>query len=379
MYVAYGDRRLLEEQYPSMRAWVEFMRRRAGAGYVWSRDFTFGDWLAYATTRADYPGATTGKDLIATAYFAHSTDLLARAAAVIGRADDARSYRELFSSIRRAFQREFVTATGRVGESTQTAYVLALAFDLLPDSLRANAANRLAEDVQAHGNHLTTGFLGTPDLNHVLSRSGHTDVAYRLLLQESYPSWLYPVRHGATTIWERWDGLKPDGSFQDPGMNSFNHYAYGAIGDWMYRVVGGLDLDAEHPGYKHSVIAPQPGGSLTHAAAGIDTQYGTVASSWQIANGQLTLTASVPPNTSATVRLPGATLAQVTESGRPLAATDGLRGSRQDRSTVVLEIGSGTYTFTYPYAVHSQVSLQHLDDGSRRGSDTTVKTARTER
>lgn len=354
MYVAYGDRRLLAEQYPSMRAWVEFERRRAGPGYIWNRDFHYGDWLAYATTRADYPGATTGKDLIATAYYAHSTDLLALASTVIGRADDARAYRDLFEKIRSAFQREFVTSTGRVGESTQTAYVLALAFDLLPDSLRPNAANRLAADVRAHGNHLTTGFLGTPDLNHVLSRSGHTDVAYALLLQQTYPSWLYPVKHGATTIWERWDGLKPDGSFQDPSMNSFNHYAYGAIGDWMYRVVAGLDLDAEHPGYKHSVMAPQPGGGLTHAAAEVATLYGTVGSSWDLGDGRLTVHVIVPPNTSATVRLPGATLGQVREGRVAVGEAVGVHSPRQDGSDVVLDLGSGTYEFSYPYATAAQ-------------------------
>jgi len=151
-------------------------------------------------------------------------------------------------------------------------------------------------------------------------------------------------------------------------MNSFNHYAYGAIGDWMYRVVAGLDLDAGHPGYKHSIIAPHPGGGLTHAASRLDTQYGTVASSWQLANAQLTLTTEVPPNTSATVRLPGATLAQVTESGRRLAATDGIRTFRQDGSAVVVEIGSGTYTFTYSYDVRSRVSLRHVDAVARNGS-----------
>ena len=355
MYVAYGDRRLLGAQYASMRLWVEFMRRQAGDSYLWTTGDHFGDWLAYATTRADYPGATTSKELIATAYFAHSTDILARAAGVLGRADDEREYRALFDKIRGAFQHEFVTASGRVGESTQTAYVLALAFDLLPDSLRANAASRLVADVRAHGNHLTTGFLGTPDLAPVLSSTGHLDVAYALLMQETYPSWLYPVKHGATTIWERWDGIKPDGSFQDPGMNSFNHYAYGAIGDWMYRVIGGINLDAAHPGYKHSVIAPQPGGGLTRALASIETSYGPLASSWQILRGELELDVTVPPNTTATLRLPAAVLAQVNEGRRPLPSdlkSAGIHAARQDGESggVTLEVGSGAYHFTYPYA-----------------------------
>jgi alpha-L-rhamnosidase len=348
MYLAYGDRRLLSEQYPSMRAWVEWMRRRAGASHLWTTGFHFGDWLAFATTRADYPGATTGKDLIATAYFAHSTDLLARSARVLGREEDARAYEELFVKIRDAFQHEYVTPRGRVGENTQTAYVLALSFGLLPDSLQAQAAERLAADVRAHDNHLTTGFLGTPDLTEVLSRYGHLDVAYRLLTQDTYPSWLYPVKRGATTIWERWDGIRPDSTFQDPGMNSFNHYAYGAIGDWMYRVVAGIEIDPAHPGYQHVLIQPHPGGGVTHARAALETQYGRVASGWELHDGTLAVDVEVPPNASATVRLPHATLAQVTESGSALSRAVGVHAPRQEATDVVMEIGSGSYRFSYP-------------------------------
>ena len=242
MYLSYGDTRVLETQYPSMKAWVEYMRRQAGDGHLWTTGFHFGDWLAFATTRSDYPGATTGKDLIATAFFAHSTDLLQRTASVLGKNDEAADYLKLLARIKQAFVKEFVTASGRVGENTQTAYALALQFDLLPEDLRAEAARRLAAEVRSRG-HLTTGFVGTPYLCHVLGRYGHLDVAYDLLNRQEYPSWLYPVKQGATTIWERWDGLKPDGAFQDPGMNSFNHYAYGAIGEWMYRVVAGLEID----------------------------------------------------------------------------------------------------------------------------------------
>ena len=356
MYLAYGDRRLLEEQYPSMKAWVDHVDRRAGTDHIWKRDFQFGDWLAYATTASDYPGATTGKDLVATAYFAHAADLLSRIAAVLGRTADEQHYRELSSATRAAFQREFITSTGRVGENTQTAYVLALSFGLVPDSLRAGAAQRLAEDVRSHGNHLTTGFLGTPELTEELARFGHLDVAYALLNQDTYPSWLYPVKHGATTIWERWDGVKPDGSFQDPGMNSFNHYAYGAIGDWMYRTVAGLDLDPAHPGYKHATIHPQPGGGLTHAAATLATQYGTLASSWKLAGGRMSLDVEVPGNTTATVRLPGATLASVSESGAALGSAGGVHDARQDAGVVVAEVGSGSFHFSWPYAAPATAS-----------------------
>ncbi len=352
MYLTYGDTRLLERQYPSMVKWVGFQRTRAGDDLVWDGDAHFGDWLAFASTDSSYPGATTGKDLIATAFFARSTDLVARAADVLGKTDEAAKYRAQFETIKAAFVREFVTATGRVGENTQTAYVLALHFDLLPEAMRAGAAARLVRDVRDRG-HLTTGFVGTPYLCHVLVRFGYLDDAYRLLTREKYPSWLYPVSQGATTIWERWDGQKPDGSFQDVGMNSFNHYAYGAIGDWMYSVMAGIDIDPAKPGFKHVFIRPLPGGGFTNASATHETPYGTVGSSWTLekagantdAYDVFTLTVDVPPNVTATVRLPGAIVDRVTEEGRPLAVGNGITGVRQDRDAVIVEVGAGRYQF----------------------------------
>jgi len=344
VYQAYGDARLLARQYPSMQRWIEYMRRQAGDDLIWTGGHHYGDWLAFATTNADYPGATTDKDLLATAFFAHSTDLLARSAAALGKTDDARTYRDLFDRIRAAFVREYVTAEGRMSSNTQTAYAIALRFDLLPEALRPRAAQRLADDVKSFG-HLTTGFLGTPHLTHVLAATGHTDLAYMLLERQRYPSWLYPITRGATTMWERWDGIKPDGSFQDVGMNSFNHYAYGAIGDWMYRAVAGLDQDAAMPAYKHSLIHPQPGGGLTHAEASLATVYGKLASSWTVDAGGLTMDVTVPPNTTSTVRVPGAQLERVTESGVPVARAPGVTGARQDGADVVVEVGSGTYHF----------------------------------
>jgi alpha-L-rhamnosidase len=349
LYLSYGDTRILERQYPSMKAWVEYMRRQAGEGQLWNKGFHFGDWLAFATTASDYPGATTGKDLIATAFFAHSTDLVERTAAVLGKTADAAEYAVLFPKIKEAFRKEFVTASGRVGENTQTAYALALQFDLLPEELRAEAARRLAADVRTCG-HLTTGFVGTPYLCHVLERFGYLDLAYQLLNRDTYPSWLYPVKQGATTIWERWDGLKPDGSFQDPGMNSFNHYVYGAIGEWMYAVVAGLQLDPAEPGYRHVLAQPRPGGGLTSAEARLETLYGTAASGWSLSGGRLTVLASVPPNTHGTVRLPGATLDGVTEGGSPVTTAPGVTRAVQEATDVVVEVGSGRYRFDYDAA-----------------------------
>jgi alpha-L-rhamnosidase len=345
MYLAYGDRRLLERQFPSMEKWVGYMRRQAGDSLLWKSGFHFGDWLAFATTRSDYPGATTDKDLLAMAFFAHSSELLARSAEALGRAGDARRYAALADSVRRAFQREYVTPTGRLTSNTQTAYALALEFDLLPPNLRPEGARRLNEDVRRFG-HLTTGFLGTPHLTHALANTGSLDAAYLLLMRKQYPSWLYPITQGATTIWERWDGQKPDGSFQDVGMNSFNHYAYGAVGDWMYSTVAGLDFDPREPAYKHSFVRPRPGGGLTRAEASLETMYGRLASSWTLDSAAFRLTATVPPNTWSTVRLPNATLARVTESGRAAAQAPGVRAARQDGADVVIEVGSGTYQFT---------------------------------
>ncbi len=347
MYLTYGDKRVLEQQYDSMAKWIEYMRKRAGDDYIWDGDYHFGDWLAFATTRPDYPGATTGKDFIATAFFAHSTDLMQRIAHILGKEKDATRYGELLGKIKDAFRKEFVTEHGRVGEDTQTAYVLALEFDLLPEELRTVAAERLARDVRTRG-HLTTGFLGTPYLCHVLSRYGHLDEAYLLLNREQYPSWLYPVKQGATTIWERWDGQKPDGSFQDSGMNSFNHYAYGAIGDWMYSVMAGIEVDPNAPGYKHILIQPQPGGGLTRARASHITPYGKVASAWDLKDEQLELTVEVPPNTHATVRLAEA-MDHVTEGGKALAVGDGVASIRRDGDSVIVEVGSGRYVFAYPW------------------------------
>jgi alpha-L-rhamnosidase len=348
MYLNYGDKRVLSEQYDSMAKWIEYMRGRAGDDYLWDGDYHFGDWLAFATTRPDYPGATTSKDFIATAFYAHSTDLMRQIAHALGKENDAARYADLFEKIRNAFQKEFVTERGRVGEDTQTAYVLALQFDLLPETLRAVAAERLARDVRTRG-HLTTGFLGTPYLCHVLSRYGYLKEAYLLLNRDQYPSWLYPVKQGATTIWERWDGQKPDGSFQDAGMNSFNHYAYGAIGDWMYQVVTGIDVDSEAPGYKHILIQPQPGGGLTRARASHLSPYGKVTSGWQLKDGRIELSIEIPANTRATVRLPNAATAQITESGRALATGQAIASTTREGSSVVVELGSGRYEFAYSW------------------------------
>jgi len=345
MYLAYGDKQILNQQYESMKAWVGFMKRNS-TDDLWNKGFHFGDWLFYRPNDDnDGRAAVTDKYLIAQCFYAHSTQLLINAAAVLGKTEDVKSYSALLQKIKDAFVKEYVTPSGRLVSSTQTAYVLALNFDMLPESLRAQAAERLANNVKDYDFHLTTGFLGTPYLCHVLSRFGYEDVAFKLLMQESYPSWLYPVKMGATTIWERWDGLKPDSTFQTPGMNSFNHYAYGAIGDWMYRVVAGLDTDINGPGYKQITFKPNVGGGLTQASATLQTNYGTASSQWKIADGKLLLDVVVPANTTAQVFIPAASAKAITESGNGFSSIKEIQQIGTEGDRVVVKVGSGSYHF----------------------------------
>ena len=344
-YLAYGDKRILEVQYPSMKAWVEYMHGRAGDDNLWTGDGHFGDWLAFATNRSDYTGATTEKDLIATAYYAYSSGLLAKVAKIIGKNDDAAKYAQLSDQIKKAFVNEFVAPSGRLVSHTQTAYLLAIAFDLLPADLVSKSAAYLAEDVNKF-KHLTTGFVGTPLLCKTLSAQSYDELAFMLLNRKEYPSWLYPVTQGATTIWERWDGQKPDGTFQDVGMNSFNHYAYGAIGEWLYTYVAGIRIDEENPGYKHFFLAPHPGGGLTNAKATFKSIHGEISSAWKTEGGNMVYEVSIPANTTATVVLPSASIDKVSVNNAALK-DDKSKSAQQVGKTVKLNLGSGKYTFSY--------------------------------
>ena len=345
MYIAYGDQRILEDQYNSMKAWVDYVTRQS-KDYLWIPAFSFGDWLFYSLTD-DTSGksAITDKSLIGQCFYAHSIQNLIHAAKVLNKTDDIENYTDLLEKVKEAFVHEYMTSSGRLVSGTQTAYVLALHFDMLPERLRAQAAKRLVDNIRAYNTHLTTGFLGTPYLCHVLSRFGYTDVAYELLLQKTYPSWLYPVTMGATTIWERWDGIKPDGSFQNPGMNSFNHYAYGAIGDWMYRVVTGIDTFEDAPGYKKIKIKPHIGGDLTYAGSRLKTYYGEVFSSWKIENEQLIFDFEIPVNTTAEVFIPADHPKAVTEGGSALDEVEGISFLGDEDDFIKISLGSGKYRF----------------------------------
>lgn len=345
MYLVYGDKNFLENQYQSMKAWVEYIRNKAGESLIWKDGSKYGDWLFYHPPVNDHTEADgyTEHDFIATAFYAYSASILSEAAKALGNSEDAKTYADLFNKIRDVFNNEYVTKAGRVGTNSQTSYVLALKFNLLPDNLRSKAADFLVQDIRSRDNHLSTGFLGTPYLCHVLSDNGYAETAYDLLLQESYPSWLYPVKMGATTIWERWDGEKTDSTFQDPGMNSFNHYAYGAIGDWMYRVSAGIETMG--PGYKHIFIQPHPTKKLSYAKASFESSYGTISSGWTRKDAMVTVTVKIPANTTASIILPAVSADKITEGGRPLSENAFLKDIKTVDNKVTLNVGSGEYIF----------------------------------
>ncbi|EXX89463.1 alpha-L-rhamnosidase [Paenibacillus darwinianus] len=347
VYQYYGDQRLLAEQYESMKRWVEYIRAQGENEHLWNSGFHFGDWLGLDAKENSYIGATPTA-LIATAYYAYSTRLLRDAAKALGYSEDAERYDQLLCGVLEAFRDEFVTKTGRVASPTQTAHVLALAFDLVDGQARARVAEDLNNLIVENDYHLTTGFVGTPYLCFALSNSGFHTTAVRLLLQESYPGWLYSVSKGATTIWEHWDSVKPDGSFWSDDMNSFNHYAYGAIGDWMYRKVAGLDMDPAEPAFRRIRIDPLFGSTLlTHARAAHHSMYGRIASGWRVDGGRIEVEAVIPANTTAEILLRGAALAGTSEGGSRLNAAEGVTAVDETAEGLRITVGSGSYRFAY--------------------------------
>lgn len=353
IYLSYGDKRILENNYATMTRFMDFILDTS-PGYIrCAPDYEgwlgFGDWLSI--------NANTPRDLIGTAFLAYDASLMMRIAEILGKVEDIVRYRNLFNEVKAAFGARYLIGSqlhekepqqvgARVNVAhadavsrgnlqvvdygpiasevfntdffapSQTAYVLALHFDLLPETLRPLAINELVADIDRRDMHLSTGFVGSPYLPHVLSNNGRLDVAYTLLNQQTWPSWLYSVTQGATTIWERWDGWTDENGFQSPKMNSFNHYAYGSIGAWLYSTVAGIELDSSKPGYKHFIVQPQPSENLSYANARLQTLYGELLSSWKINNDVFNLTVTVPPNTSATVHLPINGNAKITLNGK---------------------------------------------------------------
>ena len=333
IYKVYDDKRAIEKHYESMKKWIAYLQKN-------SKDLLrpahgYGDWVAV--------GSNTPKDVIATAYFAYSTRLVAKTAAVLGKDEDANKYEALFKQIREAFNKAYVSEDGRIKGDTQTCYAMGIYFDLLSVGKRELAAKHLVEAIRKKNWHLSTGFVGLSYLLPALTQTGNLDVAYRLLNNETFPSWGYSIKNGATTIWERWDGWTEEKGFQDPGMNSFNHYAFGSVGRWMFGVVAGIDSDG--PGYKRIIIDPQPGGGFSYAKASYESIHGQVKSSWEIKDGTFTLNVTIPANTKATVYVPAKDAESVTESGRPAAGSEGVKFLQMEAGRAVYEVGSGNYVF----------------------------------
>jgi alpha-L-rhamnosidase len=373
LYQIFGDQRILQEQYASMKAWVEYERHQAQnkyapqgntaprylerrplayERYLWDTNYHWGEWLEpddpvpgllFADNWTPEDRQLLSAPHIATAYFAYSTHLLAETARILGNEKDAQEYSTLHQRIKEAYITEFVSSDGQMTPHKQATYVRALAFDLLPEQLRPAATHHLAELVRSAGTHLGTGFLSTPYLCPVLAANGSLDLAYALLKQETRPSWLYAVKKGATTIWESWDGIDEEGT----PHNSLNHYSYGAIGNWLYQVVAGIAPGA--PGYKHITFQPRPGGGLTAASATYQSLYGEIACRWQIANESdtttFTLTITVPANTTATVVIPTSMGREITEGKQALEIAPGITSVRREQDATYIDVGSGSYTF----------------------------------
>lgn len=346
VYQTYGDKRLLAEQYESMKAWVEYIRSQGKNEYLWNTGFHFGDWLALDAKENSFVGATP-KDFIATVFYAYSTRILRDAAEVLGKSEEVQEYSLLLNKIIEQFKHEFVAPSGRLVSPTQTAHVITLMFDMVEGKTKERTAHELNELIIQNDYHLNTGFVGTPYICFALSKGGYHETAVKLLMKDDYPSWLYQIKKGATTVWEHWDSIKPDGSFWSDQMNSFNHYAYGSIGNWMYKTIAGLDMDSVRPAYKKIIIEPKFAGiELTYANASYDSMYGRIRSSWRLTQEDVEIEVEIPANTTAEILLPNAQLFDVTEDGIRLGSSD-IHTYLETAEGVRLTVGSGSYHFKY--------------------------------
>ncbi|WP_308992382.1 family 78 glycoside hydrolase catalytic domain [Mariniflexile litorale] len=363
MYLNYGDKKILKDQYNSMKAWVDYITSQS-KDFLWNSGTHFGDWLYYIPEKNDTEtrSAETDKFLIAQCFYANSTQIMINTSLLLNKPDDFERYTTLLKNIKQAFIKKYTSPDGVLSSNSQTAYVLALQFDMLPENMRAQAAKHLADNIKSYDYHLTTGFLGTPYLCHVLTRFGYHDLAYTLLMQKTYPSWLYPVTMGATTIWERWDGQKPNGDFQTPAMNSFNHYAYGAIGDWMYKTLGGIksSTSISEVGYKKSIIKPYiynklvskneneqtKDEQLTMIQSNLETYYGKISSHWQNNENQIYMDITIPVNTSAELHIPSNNIESVIEGDSKLSKSENVKIIETTSTEIIVALGSGSYHFT---------------------------------
>ena len=349
LWQQYGDIRQLRDNYDAAKKWVGYIRTN-NPDLLWKnkRGNDYGDWLNSDTmndSTIPRKGGEVPKPVFATMMFAYATDLVSRMAAALGNDAEAKQYGALFNDIKTAFNKSYVTADGHIEGDTQAGYALALHFDLLPEGKRAAAVSYMLAGIDAYRGHMSTGFHSTYRMMLELSRAGRSDVAYKLINNTTFPSWGYSIENGATTIWERWDGYVKGRGFQDKGMNSFNHYAIGAVAEWMYRVILGVNNDDAHPGYEQFVIHPIPGGGLTWAKGIHRTIRGTILSNWRIAGNTFTEEVTIPPNSSATVYVPAKSADRVTENGVPASRSTGVRFLRMEGDAAVFSVQSGSYTF----------------------------------
>jgi alpha-L-rhamnosidase len=338
LWQTYGDPAVIEENYDAMTRWIDFLTAATVDDVL--PDIGWGDWT---TT-----GETTPRDLVNTAFYVHSLDQLAEMATALGRDTDADRRRRLASRVRAAFARTYFDTHARLPDDTQAGYALALAFRLAPATLKDRVVGHLLRALRRRDWHLSTGILATPYLLAALSDNGRTDVSYRVLQQDTHPSWGYQLACGATTLWEHWDSVRPGGKLRDPAMNSLNHYIHGAIGDWMYRNIGGINADPQHPGYHHMIIRPRPGGGLTAAYAAYESVRGRIESRWRCDEGEFALEVRIPANTTATVHVPASDPAHVTEDGRPAGDVEGVAFLRRHGPHALFHVGSGRYRFAVP-------------------------------
>jgi alpha-L-rhamnosidase len=333
IFQRYGDTRIVRDHWAEMVRYIDFLTKNSkdhirGQG-------AYGDWLNL--------GGGAKAEVVGTAYYQYVVRLMSEMARAIGKEDDAAKYEKLAEEIKAAFIKEFVAADGSIKDSSQTGYALAFTMGLIPADRRAAAGQKFVDEIKKKDWHLATGFIGTPRLLPALTAAGKSDVAYKLLLTDTFPSWLYQVKLGATTMWERWDGWTPDKGFQDPAMNSFNHYAFGSVGQWMYGSIAGIDTGT--PGFKKILLRPNPGDGLTHATAMYDSIRGTIESSWKRDGETTTYKFTIPVNTTATVHLHTKDPGGITESGKPARGAEGVKLLWSEGGVAAFQLESGTYEF----------------------------------
>jgi alpha-L-rhamnosidase len=353
MYQNYGDKEILIGHYNAMKRYLENIKSQ-NPDHIWLNDVgnNYGDWLnantiiaeGYSNKRGEVP-----KDVFATAFYANSVKLFTNIAAVLDKKEDAKTYQVLYENIRNKFNEEFVDENIRIKGNTQSAYALALNFDLLPEEKQTIAFKHLIECIEEYDYRISTGFVTTIMLMKELERRGRIDIAYKLVESERFPSWIYSIDQGATTIWERWDGYVKGRGFQDPGMNSFNHYSIGAVGEWMYRIILGINPSEKHPGFKHFTIKPQPGGTLTWAKGSYKSINGLISSEWKKDKKQFKLDVEIPVNTSATIILPVNRNAPIKLNSKSLSVEMINKDNIMENETAI-DLGSGKYSFEVSYS-----------------------------